>query len=129
MPLKVTVVKKQEGVFMVAPLGSVDSTTYTELDAKIKSVLTPALKVLVLNMAGVGYITSMGISVVFKAKKAVEEKGGTFMMTDLQPQIKQVFEIIKALPTMSVFASIEEADEYLAEMQRREIEKRRGGQA
>lgn len=128
MPLKVTTIKKQEGVFMVAPLGAVDSTTYTELEGKIRSVLGPSLKVLILNMAGVSYITSMGISVIFKARKDVEEKGGTFMMTDLQPQIKQVFEIIKALPTMSVFASIEEADEYLAEMQRREIEKRRGGQ-
>ena len=33
-------------------------------------------------------------------------------------EIKKVFEIINALPSASIFASIEELDEYLAEMQR-----------
>jgi anti-sigma B factor antagonist len=36
----------------------------------------------------------------------------------LQPQIKKVFDILNALPTLQVFASIQEMDEYLDAMQK-----------
>lgn len=39
--------------------------------------------------------------------------------------MKKVFEIIKALPRMKVFDSIEETDAYLFKMQQDEIEKGR----
>jgi hypothetical protein len=38
---------------------------------------------------------------------------------NLQPQIKKVFDIINALPSMQIFASIEELDEYLDAMQKK----------
>jgi anti-sigma B factor antagonist len=37
----------------------------------------------------------------------------------LQPQIREVFEIVKALPGVSVFASVAEFDEYLTARQRK----------
>jgi hypothetical protein len=36
---------------------------------------------------------------------------------NLQPQIKKVFEILNALPSLKVFASIQELDNYLDAMQ------------
>jgi hypothetical protein len=38
---------------------------------------------------------------------------------NLQPQIKKVFDIINAFPSMQIFASIEELDEYLDAMQKK----------
>jgi hypothetical protein len=38
---------------------------------------------------------------------------------DLQPQIKKVFDIIGAPPSVQIFASIAELDEYLDVMQKR----------
>jgi len=37
---------------------------------------------------------------------------------NLQPQIKKVFDILQAIPTLKVFASIEELDNYLDVMQK-----------
>ena len=37
----------------------------------------------------------------------------------MQPQIQEVFDIVKALPGVSVFASTEEMDAYLAAQQRK----------
>jgi hypothetical protein len=37
----------------------------------------------------------------------------------MQPQIQEVFEIVKALPGVSVFGSIAEFDKYLATRQRK----------
>jgi len=126
MPLKIIVVKKQEGVFIVSPIGEIDSTTYAELEEKLAPILVPATKVLVFNMEGVNYISSMGISAILKSNKTIGEQGNIFLMTNLQPQIKMAFEIIKALPEIQVFRNLEEVDNYLIEMQRREIKKQKG---
>ena len=40
------------------------------------------------------------------------------MYVNLQPQVKKIFEIINALPSMDVFASVAELDAYLDAMQR-----------
>ena len=126
MPIKVSVVKKEEGVFVVSPFGSIDSSNYKDLEQKIVPFLAVSTKVLVLNMSAVSYISSLGIGVILVAKKVIEEQGSSFMVVNLQPQIKLAFEIIKAIPNMRVFENLEEADKYLSEMQKKEIERRKG---
>ena len=121
MSLAVTITKKQEGVFLVSPVGAIDSYTYTELERKMDSIAGPGTKVIVLDMEGVDYISSRGITTIFKAKKAVEASGGSFIMASLQPKVKEVFEVIKVLPTMKVFTSIEELDAYLDGIQKKHL--------
>jgi hypothetical protein len=45
-----------------------------------------------------------------------------FLMVNLQPQIKKVFDIAQALPGEAVFSSVEEADEYFDAMQKKALE-------
>ena len=47
----------------------------------------------------------------------MDNRGGKFLLVNLQPQIKKVFEIIKALDGMNVFKNQEEMDDYLTAMQ------------
>jgi len=124
MSLKVLVDKRQEGEFVVSLSGLLDSQTYAELGEKLKPNLVSSTKLLMLNMAEVSYISSMGISTILHAKKFIEHGGNHFIMINLQPQIKLAFDIINALADMHVFQNIEEADTYLAAMERKEIEKR-----
>jgi len=123
MPLQIKIERKGKGEFVIVPQGQIDSMTYQDFDAKIDSVLGACNRALIINMGGVDYITSNGLGIIFKVKDLMEKKGGKFIMTGLQPQVQEVFKIIKALPSMSVFASLEEADAYLTEIQRQEIEK------
>jgi anti-anti-sigma factor len=113
-------------MFAASIFGSIDSVTYVELEKAIQPFLIPSTKVLIFNMQGVTYVSSMGIAAVLKTRKAIEQNKGNFIMINLQPQIKAVFEIIKALPDMRVFESMKEADEYLTQIQRKEIEKQKG---
>ncbi|MBW1768561.1 MAG: hypothetical protein JRJ65_16145 [Deltaproteobacteria bacterium] len=53
----------------------------------------------------------------------MSEHNGSFGMINLKPQIRKVFDIINALPEITVFKNVEEADRYLDIMQKREIEK------
>ena len=125
MSLNVIVTSRKTGVYIVKPEGRLDTETYLILDEKIASLLETATRVLILDMSDLDYISSAGVRVVFKTKKSLNESGGEFMMTNLKPQIRKVFEIINALPTISIFKNIDEADAYLDAMQRKEIEKQK----
>ena len=125
MALSVKVYEREEGVFVVALVGLLDSSTYEELEEKVTPFLMQTTRALLLDLKGLEYISSMGVSVVLKAKKAIEGFGNSFLMINMQPQIKTVFEIIKALPAIALFENIEEADAYLTEMQRRAKERAR----
>jgi anti-sigma B factor antagonist len=75
--------------------------------------------VIIFDMEYLNYISSMGVRVVLKARKALEKRGGNIILLNLKPHIKKVFDIINALPSEQVFSSVEEMDQYLDRMQRK----------
>jgi anti-anti-sigma regulatory factor len=81
------------------------------------------LNTVIFDLKSLTYISSMGVSAVLKVKKEIEQKGARLLMANLQPQIKKVFEIIKALPAENIVGSIQELDSYLDSIQRKEIKK------
>ena len=54
-----------------------------------------------------------GVRVFLKTRKVLKTSGGQVKFMNLRPQIKRVFEIINAIPSMQVFADTEELDRYL----------------
>ena len=62
-------------------------------------------------------ISSAGILSIMKAQKAMNGRGGKTLFGYLQPGVKKVFDIVKAVDLNSVFASVEELDEYLDTIQ------------
>ncbi len=124
MSLRVHVEKRQEGIFVVTLDGRLDTNTYRLCDKRPAPLFDVSTKVLMFDMTKLNYISSMGLQVLFMARKAIEAHKGSVIMANLQPQITKVFEIVKALPPEAIFQSIEEADDYFDLMQRREIEKK-----
>jgi anti-sigma B factor antagonist len=118
MSLNVTVTEKEPGIFSLMPVGSIDTTTAPILEREVDSILERSPRVVIFDMGGVDYISSMGVRVIIKTKKALANSAGRFVMVELPPQIKRVFDIIYALPKEEIFDSIEELDEYLTAMQR-----------
>ena len=118
MALKVNTENKRPGVYVISPIGSIDSNTATVLDEKVEAVLAENPDVVIFDMEYTDYINSMGVRVLLKTKKTLRNAGGKLIFMHLQPQIKKVFDILNALPTMNVFASIAELDNYLDAMQK-----------
>jgi anti-sigma B factor antagonist len=114
--------KTQDGAqvsTVVKLVGSLDADTVTQAEKAVKPLLVAPPKVLVFDLAGLSFVSSAGIGLMISARKSVEAKGGACYFSGPQPQIRKVFEIMKALPTASVFGSVRELDEYLTEMQRK----------
>jgi len=109
--------KKQDSTCYVSAEGVVNSDTADYFYDKINAELDETVHVLVLNMSGVVHMSSMGLSMLAKVKKRIEALGGVFMITQLQPQIQKIFNVVKALPLLNVFKSTEEADAYLDRIQ------------
>ncbi len=109
MELTVAIKKKKENYYILSPAGSIDSDTYQILEKKLGEALSRQAKAVMLDMAGVAYVSSIGITVIFKAKQALEERGGKLVLARLQPNIKKVFDALKAIPG-SIFMTTEEAE-------------------
>ncbi len=118
MSLKVTSREKSPGIIIVSPEGSLDTDTYPILEEKVDSLLNTPPGTIIFDLEKLGYISSMGVRVIAKAQKSLKKSGGKVVLLNLQPQIRKVFDIIKALPAEQIFESIEEMDRYLDNMQK-----------
>lgn len=119
MPLNVTTKEQRIGVFVISPVGSLDSETFGILEKTVDYILGSLPTEIVFDMEGVDYISSAGLRVIFKTKKAMDKNKGKVILVHLQPAVKKVFDIVQALPSMTVFTSIQELDDYLDSMQRK----------
>ncbi len=113
MTLNVTSEQKAQGVFIVTVAGSLDSNTYKVFEDDISGLLNESTELIVFNLEFLKYLSSAGIRVFLKARKILKNSGGQVKFLKLQPQIKRVFEIINAIPSMQIFGSMEELDKYL----------------
>ena len=118
MPLKVKSTTRSPGVIVVSPIGSIDANTFNIFDSKMDDVLLQKPDVIIFDMEFADYISSSGIRVLLKVKKALKQTAGRMVFVKLQPQIQKVFDILKAIPTLKVFTNIEELDKYLDTMQK-----------
>ena len=111
MGLEINVTEKEPGVYLVAPKGEINTETYQLLGERLKDIV-PKAKAIVLEMGEVSYLSSMGLSAIFRLKLAVEGHLGTVALVNMQPQVQLVLETMKVL-SPQIFASFEQADEYL----------------
>jgi anti-anti-sigma factor len=118
MSLKINSGESRPGVFTISPIGSLDGNTYQILESTVDAVLKELPDVIIFDLEFLDYINSMGVRVLLKTKKELEKNDGKIMFAHLQPQIRKVFDILNALPTLKVFSSIQELDQYLDTMQK-----------
>jgi len=119
MALLVSAHPKALGAYVVTAAGEINGQTFPILENKMDQLLAEKPTLIVLDMADVSYLSSAGIRVILKTRKALSANAGKLVFMNLQPQIKKVFEIINALPSMRVFKDLKEMDAYLDRMQRK----------
>lgn len=123
MGLAIRVIKKKNYVYTIELEGSLDSETYQELEDELAEIIDARTKAIILDMEDLDYISSAGIRVVLSTEKTLKRDGANFVMINLQPQIKKVFDAMKILPIFNIFDDMAEADKYLDEIIKEEIDK------
>jgi anti-anti-sigma factor len=121
MPLDISIPKDlggKAGVVTVTLTGSLDTATAPDLAKQLAPVLATSTRDIVFDLAGLKFISSAGLRVFAASRKALKERGGQVSFVHLQPQIQDVFDIIKSLPGIAIFKDVDELDRYLAARQR-----------
>lgn len=100
--------------------GRLDAQTFGEFDLAILDVLPRIADggTMVLDLSALEYISSAGLRSIAKIRKGMRARGGHTLLLNPQPQVRKVFDIVKAVPVNEVFASTRELDEYLDHIQR-----------
>ena len=126
MPLEIQIQQTagapQTGAVTINLNGSLDTATAPELEKQLAPFLAGSAKDIIFNLAQLKFISSSGLRIFSTVRKTLNERGGQASFVHMQPQIKEVFEIIKALPGVGIFQSIAEFDQYLATRQRAHTE-------
>ena len=117
MSLNITITPESDNGKRISIAGSLDSNTAPQLQQSIDAEINESVDPTVIDFKDLDFLSSAGLRVIFKTKKIMDNSGGRFLLVNLQPQIKKVFEIIKALDGMHVFKDQDEMDDYLAAMQ------------
>ncbi len=124
MVLQVDIKAQGDGAYVISLIGRLDGETYRFFDEEIKPLFMETTKLLVFDMDKLDYVSSIGMGVIFHARKVMEDNQGKIVMVNLQPQIKKVFDMVKLLPAKGLFESMEELDKYLDGVQSREKEEK-----
>jgi anti-sigma B factor antagonist len=126
MPLEIQIQKSiagpGSGAVTVQLTGSLDTATAPELERQLAPVLAGTVKDLVFDLAQLKFISSAGLRVFASTRKTLRERAGQASFIHMQPQIQEVFEIMKSLPGVAVFKDMAELDRYLAVRQRSHLE-------
>jgi len=121
MPFEISVTQRppMDGVesSSVRLSGALDLTSAPQAAKALTALVATNPKVVAFDLAKLVFVDSTGISLLLKARRDIEAKGGSVFITNMQPSIRKVFEIVKALPGTAVFANMKEMDEYLKGIQ------------
>ena len=122
MPLEIQIQQnlgpKNAGAVTVNLTGSLDTATAPDLERQLAPVLGGPVKDVVFDLAQLKFISSAGLRVFSATRKTLKERGGQASFVNMQPQIQEVFEIMKSLPGVAIFKDVTELDKYLAARQR-----------
>ena len=121
MPLDIKILQEtgnpKSGSFVVKLDGSLDTATAPELERRLAPILGGTARDLVFDLERLKFISSAGLRVFAVARRRLKERGGQTAFVHLQPQIQEVFEIMKSLPGVAIFKDVAELDDYLAARQ------------
>ncbi len=122
MPLEIQILKdvssRAPGAATIELTGSLDTATAPELERQLAPLLASGIKDIVFDLEQLKFVSSAGLRVFSTTRKQLKERGGQASFIHLQPQIQEVFDIMKALPGVAIFKDIAEMDRYLAARQK-----------
>ena len=111
----------QSEVIMILE-GSLNNATVSGFEEKLAPILAAKPAQLIFDLVGLKFVTSAGIHVLFSAVKQQKQNGGQTSFVHLQPQVKEVFDIVAHLPDVKIFHDQAELDAYLLARQKTNLD-------
>jgi len=93
--------------------GAIDNDSYQQLENVLKKAEDKKARSVNLIATDVDYVSSIGMRVLISGLKTLQARKAPFVIIDLQPQVRKVFDIMKLTSLFAVFDTVEDAQNYL----------------
>lgn len=103
--------RQQDDAKIVELQGRFDAQSAGDVEAKMGEVLAGGAQKLVVDMAGVEYVSSAGLRVLLSTAKKLGAGGGKLALCGLKPYVYEVFEVAGFT---TIFQILPDADQALA---------------
>jgi anti-anti-sigma factor len=108
-------VTASEGYTIVNVEGKIDTTNANEFEKSMMDLIEGGSTKVILNCSGLNYISSSGLRVFLIVQKKMIAIKGQFRLSNLQPVIKEIFDISGFTSILSVFPDLDTAVSYRSE--------------
>jgi len=103
--------KNIEGFCVVGIEGRIDTTNFSTFEKEITGIIDGGETNIVLNCSGMNYISSSGLRVFLIAQKRLTGLNGKLHLCEMQPTIKEIFDISGFSSIFKIFGLEKEAIE------------------
>jgi anti-anti-sigma factor len=93
---------REEGAVVVAPTGRIDSTTSDRLERHLAGLVSAGERRVVVDFAGVEYISSAGLRVMLALAKRLKDARGAVALCGMGEPVRQVFSLAGFLPLFAI---------------------------
>jgi len=100
---------RSAGALVVAPAGRLDSLSAGELEKLVASRLDAGERRLVVDLAGVEYISSAGLRVLLMAAKRLKQPPAALVLCGMGPSVRTVLELTGFVPLFAIEPTREQA--------------------
>lgn len=100
---------RRGAVLVVTPNGRIDSTTSPDFGRHMHAVIDRGDIDILVDMAGLDYISSTGLSAFLSAARKIRGAGGRMALSGLNSRIRLAFEMSGFLQLFPVYPDIEAA--------------------
>ena len=98
----------QSDVSIIRVGGYIDTTTSSELERALDSLLKAGVFRVIIDLGNVDYISSAGWGIFISEIKGIRERGGDLKLARMIPDVYEVFELLEFHYILKAFDSIEE---------------------
>ena len=116
--LKINREEKRDGIVYFELEGYADAHNFEKLDAVFEKYFAQECYQFVVDIRGLGYISSAGAGVFIGAVGTCQDNGGNIVLVQPSQEVKEIFELLGVYQIFPVVNSLEQAKEYFAQEER-----------
>ncbi len=99
----------QKDISVIKVGGYIDTTTSSELERALDSLLKSGVFRVIIDLKNVDYISSAGWGIFISEIKGIRERGGDLKLANMIPDVYEVFELLEFHYILKAYDSVEAA--------------------
>ena len=111
--LSVTASEERAGLFIIHPVGSINTNTYSILKKEMEEIFESRPEIILFDMKQVNYVNFRGLRVILETIIEMNQRSGQVYLTNFQPETKKMFEIMNGALPEWVFECRKQWENYL----------------